>query len=407
MLDAAETDDLLTRLRDLCATGGLPKDVRTGASQLLERLEAPVRIAIFGMPGVGKSTVLNLLAGGRILDPTLELPTTEVTHGKQARTMATLPDGGEHVTNGLPDADLLAMEPAFLRVETPLERLRSISLLEVVAEESLRDQRAALTWASKRADIALWCTHSFHDAEQRLWISAPDRLKDHSFLLLTRADEFAAAGNLRQRLDTLAETGSHEFYSIMPLAAEQALAAIMDADTQGANALGVSGGQALLDAIDAEMTQGRRGDLDSALMLLSRFEPVASAGGATITHIEDARATAEAEKTRLDPADKQTLHSVLERIEAVSADIAGGDDTGAEELVSTILERASGLAEELAEELVENGGRAEAVQSLAEDFQDASEMLLLMQLENAAGPAADAACLLLQLRREVEQVLAA
>ena len=47
-------------LAQAVASGLLPNSVQQKAEQLLTRLQKPVRLALLGMPGSGKSAILNL-----------------------------------------------------------------------------------------------------------------------------------------------------------------------------------------------------------------------------------------------------------------------------------------------------------------------------------------------------------
>ena len=58
-----------------------------------------------------------------------------------------------------------------------------------------KKSESAIDWAVRRTDIALWCSSSLFDApmNKRVWSRVPDSLKDHAFLVLTKADELSAA----------------------------------------------------------------------------------------------------------------------------------------------------------------------------------------------------------------------
>jgi ribosome biogenesis GTPase A len=73
------------------------------AERLIERLERSARVALLGLPGSGKSSILNLLVGAVVVPETLRLPTIIVQHGDVARMICTLTDG---TTKLLPGHDL-------------------------------------------------------------------------------------------------------------------------------------------------------------------------------------------------------------------------------------------------------------------------------------------------------------
>ncbi len=62
------------RLGQLLDRGLLPAGgPAEAAERLIERLERPARIALLGLPGSGKSAILNLLTGAVVVPETLRL----------------------------------------------------------------------------------------------------------------------------------------------------------------------------------------------------------------------------------------------------------------------------------------------------------------------------------------------
>jgi hypothetical protein len=103
------------------------------AERLIERLERPARIALLGLPGSGKSSILNLLVGAVVVPEMLRLPTIVVQYGETARMMCTLTDGSTKILPGSNLADVLPLAPALVTLEMDLAALKVISLLEVSA----------------------------------------------------------------------------------------------------------------------------------------------------------------------------------------------------------------------------------------------------------------------------------
>lgn len=161
------------------ASGRLPADARHAGDRLLERLTAPVRLALLGLPGAGKSTLLNVFAGQQILPDHRGLPSLELAYGPRDEVRLVFGDGRVEERQGFDLADVDPVDLAFVGLRMALPVLERISLLEVVADGTAKEQAAALRWASRRCDIALWCSHRFGIAEQGLWRAMPDRLKDH------------------------------------------------------------------------------------------------------------------------------------------------------------------------------------------------------------------------------------
>ena len=104
MVQSEEELTVARRLGQLLDRGLLPAGgPAEAAERLIERLERPARIALLGLPGSGKSAILNLLTGTVVVPETLRLPTIIVQHGTEPRMLCTLTDGR---TETIPGADL-------------------------------------------------------------------------------------------------------------------------------------------------------------------------------------------------------------------------------------------------------------------------------------------------------------
>ncbi|MGR3290016.1 MAG: GTPase, partial [Paracoccaceae bacterium] len=232
-----------------------------------QRLSAPVRVKILGFPGVGKSTLLNFLAGQEILSSDVPWKSLELCWGKITRTTATLADGSVHTYDGLALAKITDRAQVSVRIEIDLPVLRKLSLKEITVSPDATE----IGRVGERSDIALWCSQEFNHDEQRLWADVSDALKDHSFFVLTKADVLSANGTLHSRIESLQNTVADEFYSLIPIATQQALTAVCSDDGTDDVALAESGGKALITALLHQVQLGRQSDLDSAQLFLQRY----------------------------------------------------------------------------------------------------------------------------------------
>ncbi len=240
------------------------------AERLIERLERPARVALLGLPGSGKSAILNLLVGAIVVPETLRLPTIIVQHGDASRMACTLTDGTTRVIPGHDLAEVLPLAPALVTLEMDLPALRVISMLEVSAGPMEAEQKRAATWASKRADIVIWCTTSYLPKEQAVWESLPDGVKDNSFMFLTKVDLLGsrdAAGAMHDRVELRA---GEEFRQILSISAKQARAAMPAGGPVNRDLFRDSGASAVIAAIKTRVQSGRRADMDTAELLLAR-----------------------------------------------------------------------------------------------------------------------------------------
>jgi hypothetical protein len=240
------------------------------AERLIERLERPARIALLGLPGSGKSSILNLLVGAVVVPETLRLPTIVVQHGDIARMICTLTDGTTKILPGSDLADVLPLAPALVTLEMDLPALKVISLLEVSAGPMEAEQKRAATWASKRADIVIWCTTSYLPKEQAVWESLPDAVKDNSFMFLTKVDLLGSRDSAQAMHDRVELRAGEEFRQILSISAKQARAAVPAGGQVNRELFRDSGAGAVITAIKTRVQSGRRADTDTAELLLAR-----------------------------------------------------------------------------------------------------------------------------------------
>lgn len=270
----ADEDGELTvaqRLGRLLDRGLLPAGgPAEAAERLIERLERPARVALLGLPGSGKSAILNLLAGTIVVPETLRLPTIIVQHGSEPRMVCTLSDGRTEIIPGDNLEKSLSLSPALITLELDLPALKVISLLEVAAGPQDVDQRRAALWAGKRADILIWCTTSYLPKEQLVWEGMPDTFKDNGFLLLTKVDLLGgrdAAVGMHYRVE---QRAGGEFRQVLSISAKEARAAMPVGGPVDRDRFRESGAGAVISTIKTRVQSARRADTDTAELILAR-----------------------------------------------------------------------------------------------------------------------------------------
>ena len=447
MKDTSIDDAVIDTLEAALSTDQIPAAARGHAEHLLRRLGSPVRVSVMGMPGSGKSELINMLVGRRLLPKDAKLPTTEVVYGDAERMTLTLGDGTSEVRDKLDLSQPLPVDAAFLKLELPARILQRVSLLEVVTDGSPQDLASAAAWAVRRTDIALWCTLSFGGAEAAAWNKVPDGLKDHAFLVLTKADALSAERTLSRRIAALEGVVAEEFHSLFAVATLQAIKAQREDGAVDEQLYHASGGAALAAEILRHAERGRRADFDSAHMFLARFKikPKPSAKvdkrpepQVEVSETEEKVADAPAPEITSEPVDapvQDETPPVSEgpaAAEAVAEEVESEKPENVELLMDavrflkrrgeTLAEAASGLSEgdtkglidqcvDAVEYLVDRFSQDESgcpvADAMIDELTEAEDMMILMQVEDGDAPAADAATLLLQLRREMEMKLAA
>lgn len=386
--------DMVSRIDQVIFAGRLSDSSRDYGRRLMQRLITPVRVVVAGPPRSGKSALVRLLAGAQ--------------GSQETPPLATGVAGGLNATpSGLFD-NLVLIEYDFGRAATG----GVVSPLADIAP-----------------DIILWCTQGFTTEEASFWNRVPDSLKDHSFLVLTKADELIRAGLLYDRLDGLRDIVSREFHSLLPIATLQALAATEAAAPIDPSQHAQSGAKALVEALRRLIRQGRSADLDAAEIFVRRYgdEAMAVRAGRATAPVqlpplsepvltrempeeiapappEEAVPDSPAPDALCDDADANVSERALRILSENTADFPAEIGADASDEISTLLSLCSDTAESLSEIVSDEEGVSD---ELSEDVLEASEMMVLLALEDDANAAADAVTLLLQLRRGFETRLAA
>jgi hypothetical protein len=264
-------NEVQEKLTQALESGRMPAGVEVRAKQLLARLCQPVRLGVLGRFGSGKSSLVNLLVGFEVLPYDVRLPTTQVTFAEKASAVCTLADGTKREIATASAYDITELKPLFVELRLPLPALKKISVLEVVTPNNPNAIHKASQWAAKRCELAIWCTETFDVNEQEIWGQMPDILKDHAFLMLTKADQLKAKGTLEQVLDATRALAGHEFSDILPIATLEAIAARRLDGSVDKKSMRSSGGLALISAVLKQIDLGRQSDVDMAVMLLHQL----------------------------------------------------------------------------------------------------------------------------------------
>jgi hypothetical protein len=388
---------LTGRIEAIIASPSLPEQVREQGRRLFRRLAAPVRVVIAGPAQSGKSALIKLLAG---------------------QCEGTAWSGPERRRAGAAP-------------ETLSSRFRNVVLVEFDFGAA-RESGAPASIEAVAPDIVLWCTNAFGADEAAFWATVPDHLKDHSFLVLTKADQLIRLGVLLDRLEDLRDVVEAEFHSLLPIATYQALAAQSDAQPDPVMHA-ASGAQALFDSLQGLIDQGRRADLDTAELFVHKYEDAAEVATMPVPPVpaspvppspapapiepsgpgqpmssavqpgpaeESATAAPQPPLGKNAEISEKAMHILDSRTADMPAALAPDDREG----ISALLSLCGQTAEALTELVMEGDGICE---DLSEDVLEASEMMVLLTLEDDENAAADAVTLLLQLRRGFEARLAA
>ncbi|KUF11093.1 hypothetical protein [Pseudoponticoccus marisrubri] len=374
MTDAAPILDALRQLEG----GGLPARAARRARTLVARLGAPVRIALFGLPGSGKAAVLNALAGAEVLPPQGPGAPLLLRHAGQPGLQLTGPDG--QIRNAPATTPLeLPPDTLFAELGLPLAALERFTLLDVVTDGAPDDMAAGLGWAAARCDMAIWCTRRWTALERDIWWAAPHHLQTHALLAATEGAE---------ALEAPARDPAGQPLPLCPLAR-----------TDTGAGLTAEAAARLAMQVAAMIDEARGADMDAAAVLLAQFPPPEATGRPEVDPTPPPASAVPVEPP-VPPEARAVLARLFQQLRQGAEDLAREDGESLPHALPGLLDGLRDMAEA-------EHSFAATWPDLDAALSEASELALLMQIEARPEQAVEGALLLAQLRREMETELAA
>ena len=401
---------MVERLETTLALDHVPQHYAQWGRGLLHRLRKPVQLVVIGLPGSGKSAVIDMLLGRTVIGSSPAAGLTEVCFGPVERAELHLAANDPAQTlcqDGLlaqivprMGSDFSHSAPLRQRQELPDPRLRGLNIAEITLSGSAKAQSDILDQAVQYGDILLWCSRAFAPEEQALWAAVPDTAKDHAFLVLSMADQLIMRGTLPPLMEALSPLAAEEFLGLYPLAAIQGLNAQQGRtrDTSGLDRelWHKSGGKRLYDDLMQHVDRGRTADLDLAEALVQQFgDP-----GEAAPPVPPASAQTQSATVAAAPSQDDLLAAAAQKIKERAAAFLPKDGQSDGDL-DQVLQGALDCVRQLGQDLSGLDDRHPKVRAAQEAAQDGEEVLMLCQIEQDAEAATDAITLLLQLKREL------
>ncbi len=388
---------VVDQLRDALENRQVPARQHALGAQIIDHLSDAVRIVVIGRSNCGKSSLINMFLGSDVLGKFPISDMTEVVYGPKAQVSLTWPDGATQTFSGLAIDPQSCAGVIRARIELPDDSLQAQSFCEINLPEDAEQQPQVFQAALQSGQVFVWCSEQFDVSEQALWHSAPDAIKDHSFLALTKADRQMMKGDLPRRLEALDEIVADEFLGLHPIATLHALSA-RSGDTFKQDLWVASGGRDLMDAVQAQVRSGRAAELDRAAMLLAQLVEAPAQSAPSPHH----RSKPQDAKSHVEKTGHEELLDQLQlHLQSCAQDLISDLDKGLVPDGKAILKKCANTVHELTAMLSENPDDGVDVSGLLDDARDGEEMLMLLQVEQSPTAAEDAVFLMLQLKKEI------
>jgi hypothetical protein len=247
------------RLKHLIEDVELSRSDKALAERCMRRLAQPLRLTVFGTDPRHAISLINLMIGQPVVSPSIPRARIQFLYGETAHARLQFRDGSQTRLEGSEFRRLFDDNPSRVRIYVDLPVLKKLSIL--VASES---NPVALCEDSDKtlppADIALWSGAELSSEMVEVWNSIPDRLRDHSYLVLSPDMDMSSWKSIAQ-----------EFVEIMrvdPLRAQEAKEAKGGVDKE---AFREAGGGKIVKTIKREIDLLTQSAFDAAEVLLLRY----------------------------------------------------------------------------------------------------------------------------------------
>ncbi len=293
------------RLSDLIERAELSQPDKALAERCMLRLAQPLRLTVFGTDTKHAISLINLMIGQPVVSPSISRARIQFLHGDVAHARLQFHDGTQKRIEGSEFRRLFDSNPSRVRIYIDRPVLKKLSIL-VSAEKNLTSLCADVDKTFPPADIAMWAGGELSEPLIEAWENMPDRLRDHSYLVLSPEMDFANWKEIAQ-----------EFVEVMRV---DALAAIDAKQAPGGVdkvAFKDSGGAQLVRTVKKEIDLLVQSALDASEVLFLRYADQMKP--ATPLETDSAKSDETAAPLVLEdtPQDTQDTEAIIDRVLSV------------------------------------------------------------------------------------------
>ncbi|MEL7150855.1 MAG: hypothetical protein AAGK71_08985 [Pseudomonadota bacterium] len=225
----------------------------------MRRLAQPLRLTVFGTDPRHAISLINLMIGQPVVSPSIPRARIQFVHGDVAQARVQYRDGSKKLFEGSEFRRIFEDNPSRVKIAIDLPVLKKLSIL-IAADANARALCADVDKTLPPADISLWTGGELSEPMVEAWEGIPDRLRDHSYLVLAPSMEFANWKALAQEFV--------EVIRVDPLRAQEAKNAEGGVDKE---AFKESGGAHIVKTIKREIDMLTQSALDAGELLLARY----------------------------------------------------------------------------------------------------------------------------------------
>ena len=205
------------------------------------------------------------MMGQPVIPPSINRARINFFYGEEPHARLQFRDGSRTRLEGTEFRRLFDDNPSWIRIYINLPVLKKLSIL-VATETKTRALCADVEKTLPASDIALWAGHDLNEPLSEVWEQVPQRLRDHSYLVLSPEMNFASWQPIAQEFV--------EVLRVDPRSAQEAKSAEGGVDKEAFKA---SGGAKIVRTIKKEIDLLVQSALDASEVLFVRHPDAAEA----------------------------------------------------------------------------------------------------------------------------------